>query len=161
MVGRDAAAGGEIGYPPVLLPDRHDGDGMAPQLGDARRQSRQQFDRTRVDPAIDTVRRPGGAFPAVGVARSPDQDDFLFRALLLQGGERGAEMLPQVRFAVVFDDALKADAQVQEFDTLVSIPPGDDLLDASQDEEGRTRQIVEFKRFVQLGSRPAGCGKNH
>ena len=82
VIGRDAAAVGEIADQAVLPAYGHDADGMAQQFRDAGGRAGQHFDGDRVHLAPDALGGGIVAIARVPVSGGPDEDDLVFGALL-------------------------------------------------------------------------------
>ena len=138
VVRRDAAAIGKIRDPPVA-PQRHDGDRVFPELRDACGEAREHIDRNRVDGAgrkgvhraPDAVARHDArvALPSVGVAGRPDENRLISGSRLRHRGDHLPEVGAEIGFAVVVDDALVADAQVQDIHALPAVAPREDPVE--------------------------------
>ena len=129
----------------------HDGDEVAAQLGDSDLKTCVYIDRpgidaiVRVSVAVDirftevrdirVVRRIAG--PVVGIAGGNDENSRVAVACLRQGGNGIIVIGAELGFAVMLDDARKADTHVDEIQRTPAARPVDDV-----GQQGRPTVIV-------------------
>ena len=100
------------------------------------------LDREGIDLVVHAPALAGRrARVSVGIARGPHEDDLLRNAGLGHGRNRLAEVVPELLLAVVVDDAVEAEAQVEEVHGPPAVPPPEDVV-----EQGRIVGISVAQR---------------
>ena len=123
---------------------------MPLQFLDASHQPRQHPDRDGVDLAVFAVRDAGLAFVVVRVSRRPHEDRLVSRLRLGQGRDRVPEVRAQVRFAVTVDDAVVAEAQVQDVQCFSRVAPGEHLAEDVGEPAVAPGERLERDRVVDV-----------
>ena len=140
----------KLAIPPPSGAERHHRDGVPLEFFHVGEEPGQDADGDGFDPAVHTVFDAGGAAVAVLVSRRPDQDRLLGGVRLGQGGDRLREARAEVLLGVAVDDALVAEAQVQDVEVLSRVAPGEDRPEDLGEPGVRLGKFFDGDRVVDI-----------
>ena len=111
---------------------------------------RQDADGDGLDPAVHAVFDAEPAAVAVLISRGPDEDRLLGGVRLGQGGDHLREARAQVLLGVAVDDALVAEAQVQDVEVPSRVAPGEHRLEDLGEPLVRFGEFFDRDRVVDV-----------